>query len=163
MIKDKWHRNYSVQVVEVILSPRSLNKNPMAIAKSNKKNSNSRSGAVEDPKKREMTSRPSNTGSLPSQDKPAPRGATGRNEQEPSAMSTQHEDRNRNERDHSSDIAGDFKISERDLNSLEEEDEIASSGRGQASYSETDEDEDEGLGDGNIGRSVRSRGLDEEG
>ena len=135
----------------------------MAISKGNKGNTNSRSGTVEDSKKREMTSRPSNTGSLPRQDKQAPRGATGRNEQEPSAMSAQHEDRNRNERDHADDITGDFKISERDLNSLEEEDEIASTRRGQASYSETDEDEDEGLGDGNIGRSVRSRGLDEEG
>lgn len=135
----------------------------MAITKGNKRKSNSRSGTVEDPKKREMTSRPSNTGTLPNKKKPAPRGATGRNEQEPSAMSAQHEDRDRNEKDHSEDITHKFNISERDLNSLEEEDEIARSGRGQASYSETDEDEDEGLGDGNIGRSVRSRGLDEEG
>jgi general stress protein YciG len=42
---------------------------------------------------------------------------------------------------------------ERDLNSLEDEDEIVASRRGLASYSETDEDEDEGLGDGNMGRS----------
>jgi general stress protein YciG len=51
-------------------------------------------------------------------------------------------------------------LSERDLNSLEEEDEMMST-RGLASYSETDEDEDEGVGDGNIGRSTR--GDDEEG
>lgn len=55
----------------------------------------------------------------------------------------------------------DVDMSQRDLNSLEEEDEVAR--REQASYSETDEDEDEGLGDGNIGRSTRSRGSDEEG
>jgi general stress protein YciG len=42
---------------------------------------------------------------------------------------------------------------ERDLNSLEDEDEIVASRRGLASYSETDEDESEGLGDGNMGRS----------
>ena len=59
------------------------------------------------------------------------------------------------------DIQGDIDRSQRDLNSLEEEDEVAR--REQASYSETDEDEDEGLGDGNIGRSTRSRGSDEEG
>ena len=50
-------------------------------------------------------------------------------------------------------VQGDTDASERDLNSLEEEDEVVASKRGQASYSETDEDEDEGLGDGNIGRS----------
>jgi uncharacterized protein len=50
-------------------------------------------------------------------------------------------------------VQGDTDASERDLNSLEEEDEVVSSKRGQASYSETDEDEDEGLGDGNMGRS----------
>lgn len=55
----------------------------------------------------------------------------------------------------------DIDMSQKDLNSLEEEDEVAK--REQASYSETDEDEDEGLGDGNIGRSTRSRGSDEEG
>lgn len=51
------------------------------------------------------------------------------------------------------DIAGEIETSERDLNSLEEEDEVVESKRGQATYSETDENEDEGLGDGNIGRS----------
>lgn len=77
-------------------------------------------------------------------------------------MSAQREDMNRNERDHSDDLAGDFHLEET-LNSLEEEDETAGRTRGTASYSETDEDEDEGLGDGNIGRSVNSPGLDEEG
>ena len=45
----------------------------------------------------------------------------------------------------------------RDLTSLEEEDNLESSGKTQGSlaYSETDEDEDEGLGDGNLGRSTR--------
>lgn len=47
--------------------------------------------------------------------------------------------------------------STRDLNSLEGEDNLESSGKTQGSlaYSETDEDEDEGLGDGNLGRSTR--------
>jgi general stress protein YciG len=89
------------------------------------------------------------------------RGATGRNEQNPSKKSTQHENHNRNEKAHSKDLTGKADLSERDLNSLEEEDEITSSRRGQASYSETDEDEDEGLGDGQMGRM--SRGHDEEG
>ena len=92
-----------------------------------------------------------------------PRGATGRNEQDPSAKSKQHEDISRNERDHSQDLTGEYENAARDLNSLEEEEELAGSRRGLSSYSETDEDEDEGLGDGNIGRSTRSRGLDEEG
>ena len=45
----------------------------------------------------------------------------------------------------------------RDLDSLEDEDNLESSGKTQGSlaYSETDEDEDEGLGDGNLGRSTR--------
>ena len=47
----------------------------------------------------------------------------------------------------------DSDAAERDLNSLDEEDQIVASRRGTASYSETDEDEDEGLGDGNVGRS----------
>lgn len=59
-------------------------------------------------------------------------------------------------------VSGDLDLSERDLNSLEE-DEMASSRMEKASYSETDEDEDEGLGDGNIGRAKKSRGSDEEG
>ena len=92
-----------------------------------------------------------------------PRGATGRNEQAPSAKSTQQEHINRNERDHSQDLTGEYEKSATDLNSLEEEEELAGSRRGLSSYSETDEDEDEGVGDGNIGRSTRSRGLDEEG
>jgi hypothetical protein len=79
------------------------------------------------------------------------RGSTGRNEQKPSAQSE-----NRN-------ISSGSNLSKRDLNSLEEEDEVASNRRGQASYSETDEDEDEGVGDGNLGRSTRSPGSDEEG
>lgn len=59
-------------------------------------------------------------------------------------------------------VKGDLEGSERELNSLEEEDEIANSLE-RASYSETDEDEDEGVGDGNIGRSRKSPGSDEEG
>lgn len=51
--------------------------------------------------------------------------------------------------------------SKRDLNSLEDEDEMV--GKGITSYSETDEDEDEGVGDGNLGRSVKSPASDEEG
>jgi hypothetical protein len=50
-------------------------------------------------------------------------------------------------------IDTDSDAAERDLNSLEDEDELVASRRGLASYSETDEDEDEGLGDGNVGRS----------
>jgi general stress protein YciG len=48
-------------------------------------------------------------------------------------------------------------VSERDLNSLEDEDSLESSRKTQGSlaYSETDEDEDEGLGDGNLGRSTQ--------
>jgi uncharacterized protein len=57
-------------------------------------------------------------------------------------------------------VKGDLESSERDLNSMEEEDEVTNSNVEKASYSETDEDEDEGLGDGNIGRT--SRGSDEE-
>lgn len=60
-------------------------------------------------------------------------------------------------------IRQDIDISERDLNSLEEESEVASRSLEQASYSETDEDEDEGLGDGKMGRSKNSLGSDEEG
>jgi hypothetical protein len=77
------------------------------------------------------------------------RGSTGRNEQNPSALSENR------------DISSGSDLSERDLNSLEEEDEVIS--RGKASYSETDEDEDEGVGDGNLGRSSKSLGTDEEG
>lgn len=81
------------------------------------------------------------------------RGSTGRNEQAPSKDSQ----RNVNK------ITDDQDLTKRDLSSLEEEDEVVMSRRGQASYSETDEDEDEGVGDGNIGRSRKSIGSDEEG
>lgn len=59
-------------------------------------------------------------------------------------------------------IRQDIDISERDLNSLEEESEAASKELKQASYSDTDEDEDEGLGDGKIGRSKNSLGSIDE-
>lgn len=51
---------------------------------------------------------------------------------------------------------------QKDLSSLEAEDDLEVSERKQNSlnYSETDEDEDEGLGDGNLGRSTR-RGVGE--
>jgi uncharacterized protein len=79
------------------------------------------------------------------------RGSTGRNEQNPSALSENR------------DVSSGSDLSERDLNSLEEEDEVAG-GRGEpASYSETDEDEDEGVGDGTLGRSSKSLGGDNEG
>jgi len=90
-----------------------------------------------------------------------PRGATGRNQQQPSVKSEQHENRNRNEIHEPQNIADDIEISEKDLNALDEDEKIERSLK-QASYSETDEDEDEGLGDGNIGRSTRSPGSDEE-
>ena len=63
----------------------------------------------------------------------------------------------RNEDDAEKDIMREKDASERDLNSLEDEDNLESSGKTQGSleYSETDEDEDEGLGDGNLGRSTR--------
>jgi uncharacterized protein len=53
-------------------------------------------------------------------------------------------------------IIGEEKASVRDLNTLEEEDNLESEKtQGSLAYSETDEDEDEGLGDGNLGRSTR--------
>jgi hypothetical protein len=63
----------------------------------------------------------------------------------------------RNEEDVEKDIISVKDVSKRDLNSLEGEDNLESSGKTQGSlaYSETDEDEDEGLGDGNLGRSTR--------
>ncbi len=62
------------------------------------------------------------------------------------------------------DINSDIESSQRDLASLKEEEELSSRGRtGSLSYSETDEDEDEGLGDGNLGRSTKGKGDDEEG
>lgn len=58
-------------------------------------------------------------------------------------------------------ITSEGEASERDLNSLEDEDSLESLKKTQGSlaYSETDEDEDEGLGDGNLGRSTRGEGL----
>lgn len=55
------------------------------------------------------------------------------------------------------DVIGEKDASVRDLESLEGEDNLESSGKTQGSlaYSDTDEDEDEGLGDGNLGRSTR--------
>lgn len=54
------------------------------------------------------------------------------------------------------DIIREEDASIRDLDSLEGEDDLESSGKTQGlAYSETDEDEDEGLGDGNLGRSTR--------
>src|SRR5688500_17618514 len=55
------------------------------------------------------------------------------------------------------DIISEKGASGKDLNSMEGEDKLESSGKTQESlaYSETDEDEDEGLGDGNLGRSTR--------
>jgi uncharacterized protein len=82
------------------------------------------------------------------------RGSTGRNEQAPSKDS---------ERSHNNKIAGETDLSKRDLSSLEDEDEVVNSGIEDASSSETDEDEDEGVGDGNMGRSRKSLGSDEEG
>jgi general stress protein YciG len=62
------------------------------------------------------------------------------------------------------DIESDLDVSQRDLSSLQEEEELTSRGKAKSlSYSETDEDEDEGLGDGNLGRSHKSKGSDEEG
>jgi general stress protein YciG len=57
-------------------------------------------------------------------------------------------------------IASESDASERDLNSLEDEDSLESSKKTHdLAASETDEDEDEGLGDGNLGRSTRDGGL----
>jgi hypothetical protein len=52
---------------------------------------------------------------------------------------------------------------QKDLSSLENEDDLETSDRNQDSLnsSETDEDEDEGLGDGNLGRSTRGGVVDE--
>jgi len=68
----------------------------------------------------------------------------------------------RNEEDVEKDIISVKDVSKRDLNSLEGEDNLESSGKTQGSlaYSETDEDEDEGLGDGNLGRSTRGDVID---
>lgn len=58
-------------------------------------------------------------------------------------------------------IKSESDASERDLNSMEDEDSLESSKKtqGLSAYSETDEDEDERLGDGNLGRSARGGGL----
>lgn len=96
------------------------------------------------------------------ENRPAPRGGTGRNEQAPSRESLQHEDVNRNARDQDVDRLEDVPV-EKNLNSSGGSDELEGRTRGFASESETDEDENEGLGDGNIGRSVNSPGVDEEG
>jgi general stress protein YciG len=81
------------------------------------------------------------------------RGSTGRNEQPPSKD---------NDRNYQNKVTSGADMDQRELSSLDEEDEAVRSLR-QASYSETDEDEDEGVGDGNIGRSKKSIGSDEEG
>ena len=80
------------------------------------------------------------------------RGSTGRNEQPPSKE---------NDRSYQNKMTSGADMDQRDVSSLDE-DEVVGSLR-QASYSETDEDEDEGVGDGNIGRSKKSLGSDEEG
>jgi uncharacterized protein len=80
-------------------------------------------------------------------------GKAPRNLNSPSAGKDQ-----RNEEDaEQTDIIREKDASVRDLSSLEEEDNLESSGKTQGSlaHSETDEDEDEGLGDGNLGRSTR--------
>ncbi len=61
------------------------------------------------------------------------------------------------------DIIRENDADEKDLDSLEDEDSLESSGKTQGSlaYSETDEDEDEGLGDGNLGRSTQRDVLEE--
>lgn len=82
------------------------------------------------------------------------RGSTGRNEQEPSAL---------HDGIHKVPIITQEDIKRNDLSSRVEEREVADEGLKQASYSETDEDENEGLGDGNMGRSKKSKGFDEEG
>lgn len=94
--------------------------------------------------------------------RPASRGSTGRNEQAPSRKSLQQEDVDRHERDHAADSMEDVGV-DKNLYSSGGSDELEGRTRGFASESETDEDENEGLGDGNIGRSVKSPGFDEEG
>jgi uncharacterized protein len=144
----------------------------MAQAKGSKGNSGKGFGSMDEARQREIASRggrasaqsdTSNRGfasmdknkqrEISSQGGKASQGGSSGRSQRSSGNSRKDQDRR--------DIKGDIETSQRDLNSLEEEDEVAT--REQASYSETDEDEDEGLGDGNIGRSTRSRGSDEEG
>jgi uncharacterized protein len=146
----------------------------MAPAKGSKGNSGKGFGSMDEERQREIASRggrasaqanTSNRG-FASMDKDKQReissqggkasqaGSSGRNQRSGSSGKNGKDQDNR-------DIKSDIDMSARDLNSLEGEDEVAN--KEQASYSETDEDEDEGLGDGNIGRSTRSRGSDEEG
>jgi uncharacterized protein len=79
------------------------------------------------------------------------------------AEGTQAHPVKKDELKHKKEIATGTSIEDKNLNSLNEEDERMSRRLGDASYSETDEDENEGLGDGNIGRSSKSPGADEEG
>ena len=71
---------------------------------------------------------------------------------------TQSSPPERNEEDaQQTDVIREKDASVKDLGSLQQEDNLESSGKTQGSLasSETDEDEDEGLGDGNLGRSTR--------
>src|SRR5690606_20935847 len=70
--------------------------------------------------------------------KPAPRGSTGRNEQEPSASSAQREDKDRNERNPGDDKDRARFEDKTSLNSLEEKEELEGRTKGTLSYSETD-------------------------
>lgn len=74
------------------------------------------------------------------------------------SRSIEHSHPERREEDvEQKDIIGGKEASVKELNSLEEEDNLESSGKTQGSLasSETDENADEGLGDGNLGRSTR--------
>jgi uncharacterized protein len=125
----------------------------MAQSKSTK--SNKGFGAMDDNKHREMSSQ---GGRASAQGKTSNRGFASMDKDKQREISSQggkasqqktsgkYEGRNEDRLG----VKGDTDASERDLNSLEGEDEVVSE---QASYSETDEDEDEGLGDGNMGRS----------
>jgi uncharacterized protein len=146
----------------------------MAHAKGSKGNSGKGFGSMDESRQREIASRggrasaqadTSNRG-FASMDKAKQReissqggkasqaGSSGKNQRPRSSGKSAKDKNNR-------DVNDDINRFERDLNSLEEEGGVA--GKEQTSYSETDEDEDEGLGDGNIGRSTRNRGSDEEG
>jgi uncharacterized protein len=130
------------------------------------KNGNKGFASMDDDKKRELASRggrasaqgnTSNRG-FASMDKDKQREISsqgGKAVKKPARATTRNEDA-----EDRYGVKGDLEASERDLNSMEEEDEVTNSTAEKASYSETDEDEDEGLGDGNIGRT--SRGSDEE-
>jgi len=74
------------------------------------------------------------------------------------SRNTQSQPPVRNEKDAANkDIIREEDTSVRDLNALEENDNLGSSGKkqGPSDNSDTDEDEDEGIGDGNPGRSTR--------